>query len=66
MEDSQVNNLIGDQVKTWTSMSNQQMREEWKLRRVHFKQQEEVLAKLIDVSHEAEMRLLDEKHEKQD
>ena len=64
MEDRQVNGLLGDQVKTWTSMSNQQMREEWKLRRVHFKQQEEVLQKLIELSHETEMRLLDERHEK--
>jgi phosphatidylinositol phospholipase C beta len=53
-----------EQTKQWTDLLEKHRREEWEMMKSHLQAQEDILRKLMEVSHANQLKQLDAKHER--
>lgn len=64
VSDPAVRKLVAEQTVQWSDMVKRHRKEEWELVRQHLTDQQDVLKKLMEASHAAQMKQLEAKHDR--
>jgi phosphatidylinositol phospholipase C beta len=62
--DPAVRKLVAEQTVQWSDMVEHHRKEEWELIKQHLTDQQDILKRLMEVSHAAQMKQLEAKHDR--
>lgn len=64
VSDPAVRKLVVEQTVQWSDMVERHRKEEWELIRQHLTDQQDILKRLMEASHAAQMKQLEAKHDR--
>jgi phosphatidylinositol phospholipase C beta len=64
LSDPAVRKLVAEQTVQWSDMIERYRKEEWELIRQHLTDQQDILKKLMEAAHAAQMKQLEAKHDR--
>lgn len=64
VSDPAVRKLVVEQTVQWSDMVERHRKEEWELMRQHLTDQQDILKRLMEASHAAQMKQMEAKHDR--
>jgi len=64
VSDPAVRKLVAEQTVQWSDMVERHRKEEWELIKQHLIDQQDILKRLMEASHAAQMKQLEAKHDR--